>query len=197
LIVMKKICYLFIPLLLLSSCISISFTGLRIGIDKLSNEQKQQVVMVPADKIINTAMVNDGKIYAVTGSQLRDCMQKLDTCLVYTWSPHCKGENCMLLSAVQDYCSANGYKLFVVADYINFEQIIQQASSLEYPMFIANVDYYQTDVCRKCNTAFAKDLLLDSYDASNYSRYRIFAYGNYIKSMSRPSMPEKFQTIEY
>ena len=105
---MKKTLYFLVVSILITSCISISVGGIYNEYNKLTETQKENVVFLDVDKSLE-GLNNDGRVYSITGKQLKRELMKQDTSLVYFWSPHCESEICVLVEACQEYASQKKY----------------------------------------------------------------------------------------
>ena len=105
---MTKICILFCITFLIS-CTAIKNTpGFYTGYKNLSEAQKNQVIVLDDGFDLNK-LKNDGNIYSIKASHLKQSLKKHDSSLVYYWSPNCSGSACILISACQKYCNENNY----------------------------------------------------------------------------------------
>ena len=156
---------------ILSSCSIIETNGFYTGYDNLTEAEKKEIVFVNPDSTI-CSLQQSLKVYAINGLQLRRCLEKNDTSLIYLWGPNCSSNDCILISACQDYCNAKNYKLYVVADYYDVKQMNAQNES-NFPLLIANHKYYHKDYANKLNKLFQKDLL-GSNTISREDKYKRF-----------------------
>jgi hypothetical protein len=154
---MKNLLYLLPVLFAFSGCVITNTSGFYSGYKKLSDKEKAKVIFTPPAENI-CARVNDNNIYAITGSQLLNCLKDNDTSVVYRWSPHCHSDMCITIETAQRYCDKMKYKLYIVADYYDME-IIERQHTIPGPLYIANHQYYKADFCGKYNKRFTADLL--------------------------------------
>ena len=136
----KTLLSIVLLLAVLNSCVIIDTNGFYTGYDKLSEIEKKEIVFVNPDSTL-CSLKQSLKIYAISGLQLRSCLEENDTSLIYFWGPNCSSTDCILISSCQDYCTARNYKLFVVADYYDMKQMNAQNESI-FPLLIANHNYY-------------------------------------------------------
>ncbi len=179
--------------LLITACIITKTNGFYIGYKELTNIERKDVVFVSPDSNICNLKQNY-KIYAITGSQLKNCLTKQDTSIVYLWGPNCSSEHCILISACEDYCIKRKYKLFVVANYYDMQQMHAQNESI-FPMLIANHIYYSKRYANALNTLFIKDLLSNNKISKDvqYKRFLVFKSDKLIEAKSNlfNSIPAK------
>lgn len=177
----KVLCSSFI-LFTFSSCLIIKTNGFYCGYSELSETDKQKIVFVDQNSSI-CSFVNRDAIYSITGKQLRSCLSKNDTSVVYLWGPNCSSENCILISACQRYCTSKKYNLYVVADYYDmYKMQVQNAS--DFPMLIANHQYYKKEYANALNRRFKDDLLnaVELKKDEDYHRFLIFKGDELIQS---------------
>jgi hypothetical protein len=177
---MRNNALLILSLFVLQSCV-ISIPGFYCGYKKLTpREQEEVIILNPDDKIAETQ--SRGKILAITGNQLQAHISNKDSVLMYVWSPHCKSDNCILLSAFNTYCNSKQYNLVVLAEYYDMEQMNGQNGGM-FPIFIPNHIFYKRYYANTLNKRFMKDLIPDDdsvYDLLN-GRYLLFSKGQLIE----------------
>ncbi len=171
-------------LLLLSSCIITNTPGFYTGYNRLSDKDKKKIVFVNKDSTIST-FVNNEKIYAITGKQLRLCLTKNDSSIVYFWGPNCSSKSCISIAACQNYCTSKNYNLYVVADYYDIQKMQNQNVS-NFPMLIANEQYYNKKYANSLNKRFMNDLIngVNLNKEEQYNRFLYFKGDKLIKSKS-------------
>jgi hypothetical protein len=126
--------FIYTFLLLFSSCIIVKTPGFYSGYKKLSPEQKQNIVFLNEHNNKMLCAVDDAtKIYAVTAQQLLGCLKDHHSSIVYFWSPNCHSKRCISLGAAEKYCRENNYKLYIVSEYYDMEQLQLQNNTL--PVF--------------------------------------------------------------
>jgi hypothetical protein len=171
-------------LVLFSGCITIDAPGLFNSYDDLKEPDKSKVILTPFQSDISQFNTN-ANIYAVTGSQLNQCLTNKDSSLIYFWSPRCKGSSCLSLKACQDYCDKYNYNLVVLMEYYDFEMIAIQNHSRS-PVLTINHLYYKKKSINKLIRLFQRDLIgktkLNSTDKNN--RFFIFKKGEFSRSQS-------------
>ena len=59
----------------------------------VNEKDKKSIVFLSNETKLDTALKNDGKIYAVNARQLLDCMSNYDSCLLYNWSWNCSSSH--------------------------------------------------------------------------------------------------------
>jgi hypothetical protein len=174
----------FISFFILSGCIITHTPGFYHGYDQLTEEEKNTVVFTQADSSI--CMLNqNGKVYAVTGRQLSECLKKNNKSIIYRWGPNCSSKECILISACQDFCNSGNYNLYVVADYYDLDKMEVQNVS-DFPILVANHKYYGKNYANKLNKYFIKDLLMGATidKGDKYKRFMFFEGDKLIKCKS-------------
>lgn len=159
-----------------SSCL-ISIHGRGPGNDYkfITEAERKQIIFVEREEGICDLPHDSSKIFAVTGTQLKECLKNNDTSVVYMWSPNCPGESCILISACQKYCDENNYKLYVVADYYDMKVMNAQNVAVE-PILIPNHFYYEKDFFNRIKKLFRADLLgrEPSKEETGWCRFMLF-----------------------
>jgi len=164
---------------LFTACISLHISGLHSGYKNLSPAQKQKIKIV-SDSTEICNLNNDQIIYSVTATQLLNCLQRNDSSVVYIWGPNCSSKNCILLGAAQSYCDKKNYKLYVVAEYYDMEQIDAQ-NNTKLPIFSINQKHYKTDYCNKYRKLFTRELVRNRKIEEDGSRFFVFRQDNLIR----------------
>lgn len=186
-----------ILLILLHGC-NITITGLTSGYSKLSEEHREKVVFLDAkDNVYEQE--KDGKIYAITGEQLRKCIETQENVIIYKWVPHCTGPHCFLLSYLQSYCDSHGYILYVVSSYYDSTRMITEQKNISLPLFSINEKYYKTKYCCRYTKLFVEDLLKDKKMAKEiwYKNTFIFNYGKLVStSLHIEDEPDRWEVIK-
>ncbi len=152
------------------SCVTISVYNN--GYDNLSEKEKEQIELTESNFSI-CDLLNERIIYSINGLQLKECLEKNDTSVVYIWSPNCGSEDCILVSSCQDYCTEHNYSFYVVAEYYDFPIMEGQNASIT-PMFTINSQYYQTENSKKNKKLFLNDLISANFSMKEYG------YGRYL-----------------
>jgi hypothetical protein len=164
----------------LSGCIVIDTPGFYSGYKKLSPEQQQKITFLNEQPKAAVCDLQDkNKVYAVTAQELIDCLKLHDSSLVYFWSPHCHSTSCISLGAAEKYSNENRYKLFIVADYYDMEQLGIQNNTI--PVLSVNHKFYKTDYCNKYMKRFKNELLKDRKipNSDKYKRFVFFRKDQY------------------
>ena len=158
----------------LSSCVILNTPGFYSGYKKLSPAEKSQIIFASPEQNV-CGLPNDKKLYSITAAQLLNCLRSNDTSLVYFWSPNCHSEVCISLPTAQHYCNRHNYKLYVVAQYYDFEKTNPQNTN-PLPIFTANHKHYGTDYCNAYNNRFLKELRTDANlpKDDRYDRFYFF-----------------------
>lgn len=171
---MKNLLLAALVLSLFNSCVIVNTPGFYSGYKKLPDNEKAQVLFADyQDPVCNKA--NDKKIYAITGVQLLQCLQANDTSVVYIWSPNCHSDVCITLNAAQYFCNKNGYKLYVVMQYYDFQMLNKQRTDGQ-AVYTINHKFYGTDYCNKYVRLFTKDIIGDTKQNKDdkYNRFLFF-----------------------
>jgi hypothetical protein len=131
---------------LLQSCIVVESTGNRYTVNseysRLSDEEKQKVIFTDTSASV-CKPEKDDKIYAITGNQLRNCIEAEEKAMVHIWLPY--GAGYYPLSYLQSYCNSRGITLHVVAKiYGNIRVMYYEQTTVSAPLFSINEQYYGT-----------------------------------------------------
>ena len=126
-------------------------------------------------------LVHNDTIYGIKAAELTKCLNNIDKAIVYIWTPNCKGESCVSVGAVEDYCFANGFDLFVVCTDYSPEAIKIQRTP-KRPFFSINHLYYGSKIFGESHTSkFEKELINQE---SREGRLLEFHNGKYKKSFN-------------
>jgi hypothetical protein len=155
---MKANILLIAGIFFLNSCANL--VGFYSDYEKLSKDDKEKIVFLDSNYDI-CDLKKEGKIYAVTGTQLRKCIETKDSVMIYKWVPHCKSEFCYSLSYVQKYCDSNNLLLFVVMDYYASNRMFIEMENISQPLFSINERYYKKRIRSGYSKRFMRDLLND------------------------------------
>ncbi|MBP9994816.1 MAG: hypothetical protein KBT67_07775 [bacterium] len=170
--------------------LGISMLGVRQHYDDLSKEEQSLVVWTQPEEIMGH-VANDGRIYAITGGQLRMMIEESPRALLYTWDPVCKSEKCVSLEYLQRLCNEQSVELYVVVDYF-FGAFSQNAELTDHPLFVKNSEVYGTDRCEPLSKMFLVDLLGEHIYNENaetiWYRYMYFEDGKFVKTIREPSV---------
>ncbi len=160
-IMSKNIIYIIVVIFcsICSSCIITNTPGFYSGYSRLTEQEKNNIFFTEPDFDICN-LQNDGKIYAISGIQLQNCILKGQKSLVYFWDPYCLSQKCYSVNLMREFCEKNGLALFVISEYYDIEKMKVDVLKLkQYPMFSINEKYYKTRYCNKYYKLFIKDLL--------------------------------------
>ncbi len=185
----------YIILLILQSCIITRTPGFYSGYDRLTEREKQNIIFTNPDADICN-LSNDRNIYAITGIQLRACIESRDKVIVYHWTPNCSSRACFPLKTMQDYSTKKGYHLFAVARYYDSERMFDENRYLtDSPLFSVNEVYYETKYCNKYDRLFFNNLLLGQNTKKEdfYSTIFIFDNGILVGTSSDEEILEEIQ----
>lgn len=188
---MRKFFHLFlivISFIFFHGCFITKTPGFYSGYSRLSNEKKGKVNFIN-DSLKIRNEIDNNKINAVNGYQLKALMNDTSKSLVYYWNPFCSGEFCLPLDVVNNYCQKNSYALFIVADY--YTGAIKKLKGQGYfksdvPVFSVNEHHYETRYCNKYKRLFLIDLLGKQEKAviEKHCRYYLFKKDEFIKCVS-------------
>lgn len=108
--------------LLLASCGLVKLNGFSNDIDKLSIEQREQIVYktVLSDKEM-IAHKDENTIFMVTGETLLQALPRDKATLVYLFAPYCQGSACIPTSTFRKLATDKGFRPVVVLEYITPE----------------------------------------------------------------------------
>jgi hypothetical protein len=129
---------------LFSCCISVSVSTQPInsGYLRLSEEDKQWVIFTDTAASI-CKPEKDGKIYAITGNQLRRCLEQDAKAMVYIWKVY--NAKYYTLPQMQSYCDSLGITLYIIAEvYDSIKKIYYEQATISAPIFGVNEQYYGT-----------------------------------------------------
>lgn len=169
-----KTTILFVFLISSQSCIIINTPGFFSGYKKLNSEQISQIKPF----VVGESSTGDKAGYiAVNGVQMQNMLKQYDTAIVYIWSPHCHAEVCYPLSFVQNYCDRNGYKLFVVAEFYDFEKS-RAFNSKHIQLYSINQKFYKTDYVLGYSKRFVSDLI--GKKTKVWPRQMMFSQGQFV-----------------
>ncbi len=170
--------------------LGITVLGVRQHYDDLSKEEQSLVVWTQPEEFMGD-VANDGRIFAVTGKQLRDMIKECSRALLYAWDPVCTSERCVSLEYIQRLCKEQSVELYVVVDYF-FGAFSQNTELTDHPLFVINSKVYGTDRCKPLSKMFLVDLLgnhiYDENAKTMWHRYMYFEDGNFVKTMREPSI---------
>ena len=109
--------------------------------------KNKEYIVVFEEKNFCNYLFND-TIYALKGSELKQCISTTSKAIVYIWVPTCKNESCLSVGVVQEYCTKNGYDLFVVCTRYDTEIIKVQRKPLR-PFFSINHLHHDSNLFGK------------------------------------------------
>jgi hypothetical protein len=160
--------------LLPAACIVISMPGLHSGYNKLSAEAKEKVVFTREDETVCN-LKSEAKIHAVSAAQLRKCLNENDSSVVYIWSPDCHSSKCIPLGAAENYCKEHNMKIFIVAEYYDFDKTFTY-NNAKTPIFSINHLHYKTDNCNKYRKLFTDELIAPAKLTRTNSHHRFLVF---------------------
>lgn len=165
----------------LSSCVITRAPGFHSGYERLTSAQQEGIRFVPAGQPIPGA--TSRLIYAVEAQSLLRALRDHDTTMVYMWGPRCHSSNCASLQSVQSICDKKGYRLYVVAQYYDMEQINLQPL-IEKPLLTVDHRFYKSNYCDKYTRLFTDDLRQGKQlpDSLKYARYYLFGKGHFVRA---------------
>ena len=172
--------FVIIVIVLITSC-SFNIKGLYRDYNKLSKKEKELIVYLESTKKI-CEIKKDNKVYAITGEQLRKCIETRENVMVYSYTPYCTRETCYPLSQYQKYCDSRGIDLFVVANCYD-SIIFSEQESLTLPLFSINNKFYKKRFRHKYSELFTRDFLIneDNIDELLWKNQLIFNYGKLVE----------------
>lgn len=177
---MLKILFSFFLILVLNSCkINGNFKGLYSYYD--SSKAKKPNLFVKTDfntPICKLQPKELPQVHLINGLQLKSCLEKNDTTLVYIWTPQCKSKVCYPLNVIQEEAKKHNTELFIVAEYYDAD-LMDRSYTIEHPILGIDTKYYNSNLTTTYLTAFKKDLGCD--DLKNQGRYILFCKGRIVK----------------
>ena len=168
----------FILLLFLLTSVSCSIQGSLQGLygyQKKVSKQAPGLIQKPEESICEISNTTESVIYTIKGSELRRCISHNGQSLLYLWSPNCKSDVCIPLNNVQKICNKYGWELFIVAEFYDYDKMIQKYN-IERPIFGIDTDYYKSNLTQKYLERFFHDLL-DNEKAYEHNYYSYFKNG--------------------
>src|SRR5690606_15223959 len=123
---MKHYFFSFLIFFILHSCVQV--IGLTNDYGKLSEEQKYLI-----SPLKNFDNLENGKIYTLNSTQLKEELKKHPKSLVYVFTNGCVSKYCLPMNIYINYAETNGYKLFLVMNgYANLSQTLDQEAEVSY-----------------------------------------------------------------
>lgn len=148
---MKFFLFLFFDFFILHSCIQIQ--GLTNDYRNLSEEQKS--LITPLDSFDN---LENGKIYTLNSTQLKEELKKHPKSLVYVFTNGCTTKYCLPMNVYKSYAKANGYTLFLVMNgYADLNQTLDQEVETSY--FAIDSEFYGVTSRSKYTGHFENELI--------------------------------------
>jgi len=170
---MKKICTTIIVTSLLISC---KITGLTNDYSKLTEENKSRIVAFE-----NFGDYNVGRIYKISGKQLKAEVAKYEKSLVYIFKNGCTSDLCKPMFVYENYAKQNGYQLFLIMDgYGNLDDTFGQRNNFTSQLFAINTDLYDSKYRATYTRMFENELLNKelNYKSKEYQGNLFFFEGN-------------------
>ncbi|SMC88592.1 hypothetical protein [Moheibacter sediminis] len=134
----------------LNSC---TIQGLTNDYGKLTNGQKS--LILPLKSFEN---LENGKIYSLNSTQLKEELQKHPKSIVYVFTNGCKTKHCLPTNIYKSYAEANNYKLFLVMNgYANLDETLDQMAELPY--YSIDNEFYGVSNRNKYTTYFENELM--------------------------------------
>lgn len=170
--------------------LGITTLGIRQHYDDLSKEEQSLVVWTQPEEFMGD-VANDGRIYAITGEQLREMIEECPRALLYIWDPICKSEKCVSLEYLQRLCNEQSVELYVIVEYF-YGAFSQNIELTDHPLFVKNSEVYGTDRCKPLEKMFLVDLLgnhvYDENAETMWHRYIYFEDGKFVETMREPTI---------
>lgn len=126
------------------------------------------------------SLKDDGNVYQVTASQVKEYMQKHDYVIIYRWFSFCQSEECVNPAYAKKVCEERGYTFCLVAgDYDHMDR----AFGLGFPVLAIDRDAYGSDNYKKLAKKFYGELLGNRYDKTKgEDLFYKFHKGQYVES---------------
>jgi len=178
----KKTLLLLVLLAVFNSCIKVNgdFKGLYSYYEGTNKSNPELFVKLnSSDSICTNKSKNNDKIYIVNGTQLKECLNKSEKSIVYTWSPKCKSDVCFPLEIIQSFCSKNNLSLFIVSEYYDAEMMASKYD-LERNILAVDTKYYKTNLVSRYVNRFIKDIDED-LEYKNLHRYLYFEGDKFVR----------------
>ncbi|MDY6131728.1 MAG: hypothetical protein SPI18_10715 [Prevotella sp.] len=171
---MNKILWTFLSVCL-SSCVT---SGLYSGYKHLNEEEKLRVIEYQGD-IDN--LRNDGNVYKVRVSQVKELINKYTDVVVYEYTSFCTNKSCVPPYLLESFCQTKGYKLVVVSTiYDN----IWSTQRKNIPLLTIDTAPYKTDLRFKYEKRFFDELTGIPEKQRNYGIFYYFHNSQFIKDFS-------------
>ncbi|MDR2928657.1 MAG: hypothetical protein LBV41_10760 [Cytophagaceae bacterium] len=139
---MKKRTFLtafIVPVILLQGCIAVSVSThpVNSGYLRLSEEDREWIVFSDTAASVCSIEKEGKKIHAITGAQLRQCVEAEEKAMVLLWRP--SGSGYYSLAYAQSYCDSLKMTLYVVArEYDSVTRMYYEQAAISKPMFSIN-----------------------------------------------------------
>ncbi len=137
------------------SCNIIKIEGIYSNYKNASAAQKSTIVYVDSTTNI---YLNSTNVYAIDANTLLFKLKYNPKALVYIWNPNCDNYFCQNIQLVNDWCIANGYTFYLVADQYYFTNFAAQRA-YSYPLFVINTKHYGTEKRSKYYYKFIAELV--------------------------------------
>lgn len=166
--------------LVYSSC---QIYGITTGINLLSQQDKQRVVY---SNVSIDSLYSDGNVHIVSIDRIKEYTQKDDTIVVYTWVPGCSSDQCVLPSAIEDYCQQRHFKCLILLVSFTSTNCFSLYDAKETPLIMPDFSIYNTKYKSKYYPLFNKEMVGNERDYDIW----IFAGGRYLKSVRLEELAE-------
>ncbi len=140
-----------------------------------SRKPELYVTTKVGSSICELEKANEPRVYLVTGSDLKKCIDTDTPTVVYIWGPRCKSSICYPLEILQQKCDSLGVALFVVAEYYDNEQM-NYNFRMKNPIYGVNTSYYNSNLTSKYLGDFIFDL---SSRRGIENKYLLFSSGKF------------------
>lgn len=170
---MEKLVLFLTAGVIMISCIEVNGSG-------YSDLSESEKLYVKSCRTSLDSIRNDGNLYKVTVSQVKDYIRKSKEVVVYEYLPFCSGESGRTPKEVKKVCDKRNIHLVVISSV--FDGIFPIPSSNTFPLFVIDNNVYHTDNYQTYSERFYKSLTgCDNEDRKQRS-FHYFRNGKYVCS---------------
>lgn len=162
-------------LLIFTNCsINGSFQGLYSYYNK-TNLKAPNLIQKPTLPVCNLLQKDTPVVYAVSGIDLKNCLENFEKSLVYIWKPKCSSEVCISPKDLQRLCEAKNVELFIVAEYYDYENMTLNFP-IKRPIFGVDCHHYSSHLTKNYISMFLSDLIGKKTQYEE-NQFYLFNYG--------------------
>lgn len=163
---------------ILASCVELNGSGY----SSLSESDKRHV---KSCQYSLDSINNDGNLYKVTVSQVKNLVRRHDKVIVYEYLPFCLGENGRSPVEVKQVCDQKNIQFIVISSV--YDGIFPIPPTNTFPLFVIDNSIYDTDNYQTYVEQFYSDLTGSDKEDRQVNPYHYFLKGKYICSYSTVS----------